>query len=711
MDRDHSADSLRPGVWIRISGLDARDLICFTYVDQSKGLCAKGSEPDDPDLAERPTRTIHSLHMWPHLRWRLLDVDEVERFSLPAVPPWAHLYGSQPHPDASWDPLLDEPGRADAVPGRLASEQSPHLRVGDMQRIVRQWQIGDYIDGRVKIEQIFGGPGKSGMGTVYVGYDALFGQVCALKTLQDQFLQDAAMRARFKREALTWIGFDAHDNVTQALLWDYLDGRPCLHMEYVSGGDLGQWIGRPELTDHPNFCVRLALDLCDGMIHAVSKGLRAHRDIKPQNCLLTSGGTPRLLVTDFGLARVMDDRTPDAGSPTSGPGLLAVHRTRYGQAVGTCTHMAPEQFDNARDVDIRADVYAFGILMYQMLTGRLPFEGRTWDGFRWLHMAAPPPPLPQHFGAELNSLVTTCLAKDPDARYPDFAPIRRQLTEIYGGLTGGQVHQGGRERMLGGPQQSMKAMSLAFLGSAPDALKVYERAIAMDPPGSLADWEGKTAALRQLGRYDDALACIDEAMRIHASSDGLFAAWLRKGEVLYALQHYEDALTCFDRATELNPSFDIGWSLKGVVLFELRRYGEAAECYDRLLKLDPNDPDDWWYAGEALRKSGRNVEAISRFDRAISLRPAHYGAWTNKALALAAHGGKDEEAKVQALYSIDQALAMSPSDATVWFHKGTLLVWYRREEEAVECFAKAHRLGHQSAAAMIEAIQVRQDRP
>jgi tetratricopeptide (TPR) repeat protein len=710
MDPDHAHDQLRPGTWIRMSGFGAKDLICFTYVDPAKGLCAKGGQPDDPDLAERPTDTIHSLSRWPALRWHALDSDDIERSGLPAQPTWLRSYGPQPHPDATWDPQLDEPDLADRAWTRSAGAGTARASSADRTRPVRpDWQIGDNIGGRFSIEQIVGGPGRSGMGTVYVGRDSLLGGVCALKTLQDRFLEDQAMHARFRREALAWIRLDAHDNITQAYQWEYLDNRPCLLMEYVAGGDLGQWIGSPLLTDHPDVCVRLAMDFCDGMIHASGKGIRAHRDVKPQNCLLTAGRTPRLLVTDFGLASLTDDRSPD-GRPAAD---LPVHRPGGWHASGTCTHMSPEQFDDSRSVDVRADVYAFGVLLFQMLTGSLPFPGRTWEELRRSHRTVPPPSLPLRFGRILDALVRTCLAKDPDARYPDFTPIRQQLAEAYRQQTGGRPHEAGRSRALDVQQRSRKAMSLVFLGDAEAALQLYEQAIAADPRGSLAERIGKTAALRSLGRYSEALAAIDGALRLHAPSGEAFA-WLSKGEVLRAMQRYEQALTCYARAAELDPGLDLSWAGRGALLFQLGRYSEAADCYERLLELDPDDPDSCWYAGEALRRSGRELDALAKFNSAISVKPGHYRAWTSRALSLAALGGPhDGDTEAQALYCMDRALATAPADSDVWFCKGSLLIWYRRQEDAVGCFVRAQQLGHRSAAAMIETLREkhrRQDR-
>ena len=261
------------------------------------------------------------------------------------------------------------------------------------------------------------------MGIVYIVYDHEHHDAYAAKTFQDEaFTRNPATADRFTQEALAWINLDVHQNVTQACFVKNIERKPFLFLEYVSGGNLSRWIGTPRLSEDLPQVIRFAIQICDGMTHALSKGIKAHRDIKPQNCLITEDGT--LKVTDFGLAKVFDDasvadlgsgetvgeeKTPGGlsgslsgrqlGSEASAqltpnvPGL-SIGLSRSGAAAGTCTHMAPEQFDDAKHVDVRADIYSFGVMLFQMVTGRLPFVGRTWQDFERLHKTQPPPKLP-----------------------------------------------------------------------------------------------------------------------------------------------------------------------------------------------------------------------------------------------------------------------------------------------------------------------------
>src|SRR3990172_1277119 len=244
-----------------------------------------------------------------------------------------------------------------------------------------EWKIGDRIESRWEIHKIL----KGGMGVVYVVYDHEWHDVCAVKTFKDEaFAQNATIADRFNSEAYSWVKLDVHQNVTRAVFVQTISGKPFIFLEYVSGGDLSGWIGTPRLTDDLPQVLRFAIQFCDGMIHVLNKGITAHRDIKPTNCLITEDKI--LKVTDFGLAKLLTEAEPDDAQESSGLGVqkkpsgflgrLFVRRegivsggsakpldagfTRTGAGAGTPPYMAPEQFDDLKRADIRADIYSFG---------------------------------------------------------------------------------------------------------------------------------------------------------------------------------------------------------------------------------------------------------------------------------------------------------------------------------------------------------------
>jgi serine/threonine protein kinase len=488
----------------------------------------------------------------------------------------------------------------------------------------------EWLDGsrkRWEIGKILGG----GMGRVYIVYDHELREPFAAKTFQDElFKRNPMVAERFTQEALAWTRLDRHENIAEARWVENIEGKPFLFLEYVSGGDLSDWIGTPRLSEDLPQVLRFAIQFCDGMSHALSKGIQAHRDIKPANCLITEDHT--LKVTDFGLAKVFDEACPLGGAGReveagNAPGL-SIGATRTGTGAGTPPYMAPEQFDDAKHVDVRADVYSFGVMLYEMLAGRLPFQGRTWQEFERLHKTQPPPPLVGCHSSLVtchsslvtchSSLVTvvhTCLTKDPAARYPDFDVLRARLAEIYESLTGEAAPQPRAGTDLDAVDFNNKGVSLANLGRHEEALTCYERALEINPRDGIA-WSNKGVALADLDRRAEALTCFERALEINPRYAD---AWSNKGLALANLGRHEEALTCYERVLEINPRDPKAWSNKGVALADLGRHAEVLTCFERALEIDPHDAKAWSNKGVALKNLGRPAEDLTCFERALEI--------------------------------------------------------------------------------------------
>jgi len=196
--------------------------------------------------------------------------------------------------------------------------------------------------------------GQGGMGVVYKARQRQLGRLVALKILPREASQDAAFVERFAREARALAQLD-HPNIVRVHDHGEAQGYPYLVMEYVDGQNLRQRLRAGGLA--PREALRLVPQICDALQYAHDEGV-VHRDIKPENILLTREG--RVKVADFGLARL-------TGEPEGGLAL-----TRAGETVGTPHYMAPEQLERPREVDHRADIYALGVVFYELLTGTLP---------------------------------------------------------------------------------------------------------------------------------------------------------------------------------------------------------------------------------------------------------------------------------------------------------------------------------------------------
>jgi tetratricopeptide (TPR) repeat protein len=544
----------------------------------------------------------------------------------------------------------------------------------------RAWQVGDRIQGRWEIYQVLCG----GAGAVYIVYDMQLRLPFAAKTFLDEvYEQDPTIAQRFLQEAFAWTSLDVHPNVVQARMTEMIDGRPFIFLEYVSGGDLSHWIGTPRLTEDLKQVLRFAIQFCDGMIHASSRGLHVHRDIKPRNCLVTQDRT--LKVTDFGLAKLVGFQRSDAvrSSNAFQPFSLTM------SGVGTCTHMAPEQFHDARNVDTRADVYSFGVMLYQMITGELPFIGESWEELESKHKSAPPPIL-KHPNRGLRDLIQVCLAKSPEQRLANFEQVRQPLSAIYQVEFGEPAPSPVKGAQLTALDWNNKGSSLDQLGKHEEALACFDQASRLNP--SIPEpWFNKGVALHALKRIPEALECYERALTLNPKSE---QAWSNKGVALKAMGRGRDALVCYERAIEINPRYPEAWANKGVALRADKQTDGSISCYDRALQLNPRDAKVWTNKGNALYSLNRMQDALKCYDKALTINPNLEHAWLQKGLAEMSLGKSRE-----AIDSFERAVELAPNLGAAWYYKAATLVnGFQRYGDALPYFEEAHRLGQKEAA-------------
>jgi serine/threonine-protein kinase len=311
-----------------------------------------------------------------------------------------------------------EPSMAADIEALSGGVASPSLKSGD--------RLGPYvIDYKL---------GAGGMGEVHQARDPRLGRDVAIKVLQPRAAMTVSMRERFEREAqaiaaLSHPHICAVHDVGRAAALDASGaalGRPLdyLVMERLEGETLAARLARegPSGTGLPHDEVlRWAPQIADGLDAAHRAGI-VHRDLKPANVMLTRTGVKLL---DFGLAKLRANRSGSADVPDDRTA------TAEGLAVGTLPYMAPEQVAG-RSTDSRADIFAFGVVLYEMVTGRRPFAAESSAGLAAAILKDDPPPLVGHrpHSRELNRLIRKCLAKDPDERWQSAGDLKTALEWI-----------------------------------------------------------------------------------------------------------------------------------------------------------------------------------------------------------------------------------------------------------------------------------------
>ena len=257
--------------------------------------------------------------------------------------------------------------------------------------------------------------GKGGMGTVYKAYDGKIREVVALKLLKPEIASDLEVVERFRNE-IKLARQVSHRHVCR--MYDIGEEWLSIYisMEYVAGEDLKSFIRR---SGHLNEAkaVGLARQIAEGLAEAHRIGV-VHRDLKPQNIMIDRDGNAKIM--DFGIARSLHTRG------VTGTGVI----------IGTPEYMAPEQADG-RDVDSRADIYALGAVLYEMVTGRVPFEGQTPLSIVLKHRSEPPAD-PQTVNAQISTglsrIILRCLEKERARRYQSASEVLEDLAAVERGL-------------------------------------------------------------------------------------------------------------------------------------------------------------------------------------------------------------------------------------------------------------------------------------
>lgn len=521
--------------------------------------------------------------------------------------------------------------------------------------------------------------GEGGMGEVYSAEDTTLGRRVALKLLPREHTQDEERLRRFRQEAKAASALN-HPNILTIHEVGEVDGHHFIATEFIDGETLDIRIKREPLDLSESLAI--ATQVADALAEAHAHGI-IHRDIKPSNIMITPRGKVKVL--DSGLAKMMGgDVALDTEAET------AMVLTQTGAVVGTAPYMSPEQL-RAERLDGRSDIFSYGTVLYEIISGRRPFEAKSLAELTSTILMRDPPPLQSHSGtmpAGLEPLIMKCLEKEPAQRYQTMVELLVDLDRVSREWESGNV--------------------VVSINDAPTAL------MDIDASKRRADW-------RRLVKSHGALAMI--AIVILAAAATAYTLFFRRpapvpgsksvnsaayndymrGKVMVGSENQEDnetAIKLLEQAVRADPSFATAWAAlaraynRKAIFFapeaEKKQLNVDAEvAVEKALALDPNLAEGHYARGLILWSPANRFpheQAIQSFRRAIALNPkldeAHH-----QLGVVYFHIGLLDKAWVQ----IEKALEIKPSNTMARFRLGVINIYQAKYEEALTVFKSIPR--------------------
>ena len=489
--------------------------------------------------------------------------------------------------------------------------------------------------------------GAGGMGVVYRAHDTTLNRDVAIKVLPSDRPISANARARFKREALVASALN-HPNIITIYEVNSQDGTDFIAMEYVRGSTLLSLLRQKKLAIDD--ALIYSAQIADALTKAHASGI-IHRDLKPGNIMVTGDGLVKVL--DFGLARIeYDPGDSSASTPTQSFTL-----TQPGVAPGTVAYMSPEQARGER-VDARSDIFSFGIVMFEMFSGKLPFDGPNSIAILHnLHFTPPRdltqlrPEVPQ----PIVSLIARMLEKDPEKRIQTMGEVASLLR---GGRTSNIALSGPASWLSGAipihTVRSHKRATWAVVGMLFIVLLLAA--------GSWRYFHRPRTA--QITGIQD-LPVEDNAYALYQRARQYLDTWDRTGNV-------DKAIALLQRAVQLDPQSPVSYAGLGEA-YHFKNHESpdpqwtklAADNASKAVAMDGDLAEAHISLGLVKTEAGDLPGAVKEFQRAIQLDPKNPAPHRDLGIAYASEGKKDEAAA-----QLQRALSLDPNDWRTYMEIG-----------------------------------------
>jgi len=538
--------------------------------------------------------------------------------------------------------------------------------------------------------------GRGGMGEVYLAEDEKLGRKVAIKFLPPDVATDEHAKQRLLREARTAATLD-HPNICAIYEIGQEAEYSFIVLQYIEGQTLAAKL-KSHLPDMPE-ALAIAEQVAEALKEAHTRGV-IHRDIKPENIMLTTRSQVKVL--DFGLAKLINDPSETSGNTAT---MLSVP----GMVLGTVPYMSPEQV-RGEELDARTDIFSFGIVFYELLSGRRPFEAKSTAELISAILMADPPPMtfsnPGHLGSSAERLIRKCLEKNPALRYQSMADLIGDLQQIRREPETGHFAQTAimtsaqqtapAKRWLRGKKLEavVAAVILAVAGATyllslrtpkaaarPAALSAnpaaYDNYVRGKVNVSSENRENNEAAIqffeRAIAQDPNFAAAYAELARAYTIKARYFAATTEQKKL------NEDAEVAVDKALAMDPNLAEGHFARGLLLWTPSKkfpHEQAVQAYKRAIELNPNFDEAHHQLGFVYLHIGLLDKAWSEIQKTLAIKPDNTMARYRLGVIHMCRG------QYQEAFQFFNSTPLEQNPALLGFYKPNALFRLGRTEEA-----------------------------
>ena len=525
--------------------------------------------------------------------------------------------------------------------------------------------------------------GAGGMGSVYLARDITLNRDVAIKFIALSKADDATARRRLVREAQAAAALDhpficsVHEVSTDT------DGQPYIVMQFVEGETLADRLRRGPLD--PRAALTLTADIADALRAAHAQGV-IHRDLKPQNIIMTPSGRPKLL--DFGIAHILQTTTPAIG----GDEPTHTNLTGPNQVIGTPGYMSPEQLQQ-RPVDGRSDLFALGAVLFECLTGRPAFPGRTSieiGGHVLMSEAPVVSSLRPELTARHDEIVSRLLAKDPSSRF-------QSAEELLGALR--VLAPSDTHTVLAATTPSTRhfavAATLAILGTGMGIWLWQRGAPVPQPTAEARQWYQRGTESIRNGAYYSGRLALEEAVRLFPTYPQAFA---RLAEAHSELDEEREAQNALLRVTQVLPDrsrldADESLTIDAITAIVLRDVERGVNVYRQLAERRPREAGVWLDLGRAQEAAAVREEARRSYERATEIDSQYAAAYLRLGSLDAQEGRRTQaEAAIENAERLYKIASSAEGQTEALLRRGSFLNDLGEVAAARSALERAHML-------------------